>query len=242
MKRFRFWITAALMVAGCIATGCLSSHLRARRPRAGLARLPRRRLSVRPFADVEDAHRDEPEGRHDLERRAADRQEDQVGAGDAPLLPGRDGLLLHIGEHVPGPVDLDPGDECPAQVGDPLDQVTTALDRIEGAGVHPPALVDLVGGNVDVFFDNISSSAQFHTGNKLHILTSDWKLSGKSDRTGFRLEGPEWSFTRKAIEKLYEVKVLGVRTMARAECFNMHGTVDNPRVRARNGALKQQAQ
>lgn len=33
-----------------------------------------------------------------------------------------------------------------------------------------PALVDIVGGNVDVFFDNISSSAQFHTGGKLKIL------------------------------------------------------------------------
>ena len=33
-----------------------------------------------------------------------------------------------------------------------------------------PALVDLVGGNVDVFFDNISSSAQFHLGNKIRVL------------------------------------------------------------------------
>jgi tripartite-type tricarboxylate transporter receptor subunit TctC len=33
-----------------------------------------------------------------------------------------------------------------------------------------PALVDLVGGNVDVFFDNISSSAQFHTGGKIKVL------------------------------------------------------------------------
>ena len=33
-----------------------------------------------------------------------------------------------------------------------------------------PALVDLVGGNVDVFFDNISSSAQFHIGNKIRVL------------------------------------------------------------------------
>jgi tripartite-type tricarboxylate transporter receptor subunit TctC len=33
-----------------------------------------------------------------------------------------------------------------------------------------PALVDIVGGNVDVFFDNISSSAQFHIGGKLKIL------------------------------------------------------------------------
>jgi len=33
-----------------------------------------------------------------------------------------------------------------------------------------PALVDLVGGNVDVFFDNISSSAAFHNGGKLRVL------------------------------------------------------------------------
>ena len=33
-----------------------------------------------------------------------------------------------------------------------------------------PALVDLVGGQVDVFFDNISSSATFHNAGKLKIL------------------------------------------------------------------------
>ena len=33
-----------------------------------------------------------------------------------------------------------------------------------------PALVDLVAGQVDVFFDNLSSSAQFHTVGKLRIL------------------------------------------------------------------------
>ncbi len=33
-----------------------------------------------------------------------------------------------------------------------------------------PALVDVVGGNVDVFFDNISSSAQFHQTGKLRVL------------------------------------------------------------------------
>jgi tripartite-type tricarboxylate transporter receptor subunit TctC len=41
-----------------------------------------------------------------------------------------------------------------------------------------PALVDIVGGNVDVFFDNISSSAQFHIGGKLRILAvADQKRS-----------------------------------------------------------------
>jgi tripartite-type tricarboxylate transporter receptor subunit TctC len=33
-----------------------------------------------------------------------------------------------------------------------------------------PALVDIVGGNVDVFFDNISSSAAFHASGKLKVL------------------------------------------------------------------------
>jgi urea carboxylase len=36
------------------------------------------------------------------------------------------------------------------------------------------------------------------------FLTSDWKLSGKSSRTGFRLEGPRWTFTEKATRKLPE--------------------------------------
>lgn len=33
-----------------------------------------------------------------------------------------------------------------------------------------PALVDLIAGNVDVFFDNIASSAQYHSAGKTHIL------------------------------------------------------------------------
>ncbi|UKI08743.1 Bug family tripartite tricarboxylate transporter substrate binding protein [Variovorax paradoxus] len=45
----------------------------------------------------------------------------------------------------------------------------TTMNHIPYKGTAP-ALVDLVGGNVDVFFDNISSSAQFHTGNRLRIL------------------------------------------------------------------------
>jgi len=41
-----------------------------------------------------------------------------------------------------------------------------------------PALVDLVGGQVDVFFDNIASSATFHNGGKTHILAvADQKRS-----------------------------------------------------------------
>lgn len=33
------------------------------------------------------------------------------------------------------------------------------------------------------------------------FLSSPWRLSVKSDRTGYRLDGPEWTFTDKAIHK-----------------------------------------
>lgn len=36
------------------------------------------------------------------------------------------------------------------------------------------------------------------------FVASGWRLSGKSDRTGFRLEGPEWTFTAKALDKAPE--------------------------------------
>jgi 5-oxoprolinase (ATP-hydrolysing) subunit C len=39
---------------------------------------------------------------------------------------------------------------------------------------------------------------------KQRFLSADWKLSAKSDRTGFRLEGPEWTFTDKAHKKAPE--------------------------------------
>ena len=36
------------------------------------------------------------------------------------------------------------------------------------------------------------------------FLNSDWKLQSKSDRTGYRLDGPKWSFTEKATNKALE--------------------------------------
>jgi len=38
----------------------------------------------------------------------------------------------------------------------------------------------------------------------LMFLSSDWKLQSKSDRTGYRLDGPNWSFTEKATNKALE--------------------------------------
>jgi urea carboxylase len=36
------------------------------------------------------------------------------------------------------------------------------------------------------------------------FLSTDWKLSAKSDRSGFRLEGPDWTFNEKAHNKAPE--------------------------------------
>jgi len=45
----------------------------------------------------------------------------------------------------------------------------TTMNHVPYKGTAP-ALVDLIGGNVDVFFDNISSSAQYHQAGKLRVL------------------------------------------------------------------------
>lgn len=56
-------------------------------------------------------------------------------------------------------------------------------------------LIEVVPGPNDDWIDE--------AGHK-RFLASDWKLSGKSDRTGFRLDGPDWTFTEKATKKLPE--------------------------------------
>ena len=53
-------------------------------------------------------------------------------------------------------------------------------------------LVEVVKGPNDDWVDE--------KGHKI-FLNSDWKLQSKSDRTGYRLEGPKWSFTEKATNK-----------------------------------------
>jgi urea carboxylase len=53
-------------------------------------------------------------------------------------------------------------------------------------------LVEVVKGPNDDWIDE--------KGHKM-FLNSNWKLQSKSDRTGYRLEGPKWSFTEKATNK-----------------------------------------
>ncbi len=56
-------------------------------------------------------------------------------------------------------------------------------------------IIEVVAGPNDDWIDE--------AGHK-RFLETDWKLSAKSDRTGFRLEGPDWSFTAKATDKAPE--------------------------------------
>ena len=56
-------------------------------------------------------------------------------------------------------------------------------------------LVEVVKGPNDDWVDE--------KGHKM-FLNSDWKLQSKSDRTGYRLKGPKWSFTEKATNKSLE--------------------------------------
>jgi len=56
-------------------------------------------------------------------------------------------------------------------------------------------LVEVVKGPNDDWVDE--------KGHKM-FLNSNWKLQSKSDRTGYRLEGPKWSFTEKATNKSLE--------------------------------------
>ena len=66
----------------------------------------------------------------------------QVSAAHSPVFTRRSRLLLQVGKHVLRPVDLHRGNQVRAESRDPIDEVTTPLDRIERAGVRPSGLVD----------------------------------------------------------------------------------------------------
>lgn len=88
------------------------------------------------------------------------------------------------------------------RAGDRLALLPAAPDARPGRQVRPAALpplegrrrwtIDVVAGPHD---DWLAPEAIDM------FLSSPWKLSGKSDRTGFRLEGPPFAFAAKAYDK-----------------------------------------
>ena len=65
-------------------------------------------------------------------------------------------------------------------------------DSIPDFSKNKKWLVEVVKGPNDDWIDE--------KGHKM-FLSSDWKLQSKSDRTGYRLKGPNWTFAEKAIHK-----------------------------------------
>ena len=85
-------------------------------------------------------------------------------------------------------------------------QVGTAANVVaSGTTIDPAArpklpednhwTIEVVAGPNDDWIDEVGHE---------RFLTSDWTLTAKSDRTGFRLSGPDWSFAERATNKLPE--------------------------------------
>ncbi len=96
---------------------------------------------------------------------------------------GMEGRALKKGQVVP----VAKGKGTPGRRAKPNCRPTFATDKIW--------TIEVVAGPNDDWVDE--------AGHK-RFLSTDWKLSSKSDRTGFRLEGPEWTFTEKAYNKAPE--------------------------------------
>ncbi|HUL08115.1 MAG TPA: biotin-dependent carboxyltransferase family protein, partial [Candidatus Acidoferrum sp.] len=96
---------------------------------------------------------------------------------------GMQGRALQKGQVVP----VAKGTGTPGRKAKPECRPTFATDKIW--------TIEVVAGPNDDWIDE--------AGHK-KFLSTDWKLSSKSDRTGFRLEGPQWTFTEKAYKKAPE--------------------------------------
>lgn len=96
---------------------------------------------------------------------------------------GMQGRALQKGQVVP----VAKGKGTPGRKAKPDCRPSFATDKIW--------TIEVVAGPNDDWIDDV--------GHK-RFLSTDWKLSSKSDRTGFRLEGPEWTFTEKAYNKAPE--------------------------------------
>ena len=76
-----------------------------------------------------------------------------------------------------------------------IEQRKIKKDLIPVISINKEWEIEVVKGPNDDWIDN--------EGHK-KFLNSKWKLQAKSDRTGYRLEGPKWTFTKKATQKSLE--------------------------------------
>jgi len=96
---------------------------------------------------------------------------------------GLNGAPLKIGSEIP----IGPGEGVPERrVKEACRPAISANQRWQ---------IEVCAGPNDDWID-VAGQRRF--------LTSDWKLSPKSNRVGFRLDGPEWTFADKATNKAPE--------------------------------------
>ena len=96
---------------------------------------------------------------------------------------GMQGRALQKGQVVP----VTSGEGTPGRKTKADCRPTFAADKIW--------TIEVVAGPNDDWIDEAGHE---------RFRSTDWKLSSKSDRTGFRLEGPQWTFTEKAYKKAPE--------------------------------------
>jgi urea carboxylase len=96
---------------------------------------------------------------------------------------GLDGHAVKTGQHIPvKPAKGTPGRRAKAE-------------RRPAFATDKQWVLEAVRGPNDDWIDE--------AGHK-QFLSHPWKLSARSDRTGYRLEGPDWTFTPKATNKAPE--------------------------------------
>ena len=93
---------------------------------------------------------------------------------------GIDGKAIQDGQHIPI-------NKSKSKIGRKIKK-----DSIPEFSKNKKWVIDVVKGPNDDWIDD--------NGHKM-FLNSEWKLQSKSDRTGYRLDGPNWTFTEKATNK-----------------------------------------
>jgi len=115
-----------------------------------------------------------------------------AGGIDTPLWLGSRSTFHKAGVGGMGGHALQPGQVVPVARGAGRPGLRIGESRRPPLSRDKAWVIEAVAGPNDDWVDEAGHR---------RFLDTDWKLSGKSDRTGFRLEGPEWTFTPRAHDK-----------------------------------------
>ena len=116
------------------------------------------------------------------------------GVDVPPFLGSRSTFVLGKCGGIDG-APLAVGGEIPVGVGEGISGRRIKRKCLPPLPNNGKWLIEVCAGPNDDWIDKAGQK---------RFLESMWKLSPKSNRVGFRLEGPKWTFTRKAIDKAPE--------------------------------------